>query len=240
MGEVVVVHAGENPPQQWDASLFVAGPMPRDPLSPSWRPGAMQEISAGWDSVYGVLVVFLPEPRDRHNPPANYIHQVWEDQWMSIVDLILFWIPRDMATLPGLTTNVEFGRYEASGRVVLGTPTEAHSVRYLRHFAQEHGAPVVDTIKGGVCAALEKIAGGAHRTDGERTVPLLVWRTVSFQTWLAEQRGAGRELLGARVLWAWGPSARCWALQATVIDNGSTGQQVVICQPDGSTSSAPV
>jgi hypothetical protein len=237
MGHVVLVYAGEEPPQEWNASLFVAGPMPRDPVSPSWRPEALREITAAWD-VDGTLVVFLPEPRDRHRPPAGYVHQIWEDRWMSIVDVILFWVPRDMATMPGLTTNVEFGRYESSGRVVLATPPEAHSVRYLRHFAQEHGAPVADSLESGVRAAMKMIDGGAHRAGGERTVPLLVWRTASFQSWLADHRSSGRELLDARLVWTFGSGPRCWAVRATVLDSERADRQMVICQADGTTTCA--
>jgi hypothetical protein len=239
MGQVVLVYAGEEPPQEWDASLFVAGPMPRDPVSPSWRPEALREINAAWDAD-GTLVVFVPEPRDRHRPPAGYVHQIWEDRWMSIVDVILFWVPRDMATMPGLTTNVEFGRYESSSRVVLATPPEAHSVRYLRHFAQEHGAPVADTLDGGVRAAMKVIDGGARRVGSERMVPLLVWRTGPFQSWLGSRRSVGQELVDARAVWTFGSDARCWAMRATLLIGERAAKQMVICQADGATTCVPL
>jgi hypothetical protein len=59
-----------------------------------------------------------------------------------------------MATLPGLTTNVEWGRWESSGKVVLGTPADAPHTRYLRHYAQRYGVATADTLDETMSAAL--------------------------------------------------------------------------------------
>lgn len=81
MGKTVVVHAGEQPPDSWQASVFVAGPMPRDPDAPSWRPDALRLLADGWTGP-GTLVVFVPEARDRHQPQPGYISQNWEERWI--------------------------------------------------------------------------------------------------------------------------------------------------------------
>lgn len=45
--------------------------------------------------------------------------------------VIAFWVPRDLERLPGFTTNVEFGGYVGSGRVVYGRPDGWPMNRYL-------------------------------------------------------------------------------------------------------------
>ncbi|GAA2359508.1 hypothetical protein Cme02nite_36050 [Catellatospora methionotrophica] len=229
---IAVVHAGEEPPGGWHASVFVAGPMPRDPDLPSWRPGALRLIEERW-SAPGLLAVFVPEPRDRRHPPEGYVHQVWEDRWMSVVDTILFWVPREMPGTPGLTTNVEFGRYEGSGRVVLGMPPHAHSVHYLRHFADLHQAPVADTLPETVSATLGLVGTGSWREAGTRDVPLLVWRTPAFQTWWRAMTARGERLRGARVRWISGADAASWVVDATVADTVGVELRRVMCL-DGS------
>ncbi|GIF97673.1 hypothetical protein [Catellatospora citrea] len=227
--QVTVVYAGEEPPAGWQASVFVAGPMPRDPVTPSWRPEALRLITQHW-SVDGSLVVFVPEPRDRHRPPVGYVHQLWEDRWMSVVDAILFWVPRELPATPGLTTNVEFGRYEGSGRVVLGMPPHAQSVRYLRHFADLHEAPVADTLPETVSATLDLVGGGSWREAGTRDVPLLVWRTSAFQTWWSALSSRGEDLRSARVRWTSGSGAASWVVDATVADRaGGVELRRVMC-----------
>lgn len=197
-GSVIVVYANEQPPDAWEASLFIAGPMPRTTDVPSWRPAALKAIEAAWTGP-GELIVFVPEPRD--GKPLTYDHHTWEDCWLAIVDVIVFWVPREMRHLPGLTTNVEFGRWEASGRVVLGAPATAAHVGYLRECAARNGVPVTATLDDAAAAAMALIGDGSRRNVHERQIPLLVWRHPEFQNWLAERRRSGDTLAGARVLW---------------------------------------
>jgi hypothetical protein len=108
-------------------SIFLAGPTPRSPAVPSWRPEAL-ELLRGHGFVGTVLV---PERRD-WSARFNYLDQVeWEYQGMETCSVIAFWVPRDLEVLPGFTTNVEFGRYVGSGRCVYGRPEQAPQTRYL-------------------------------------------------------------------------------------------------------------
>jgi hypothetical protein len=232
--DTVVVYAGEEPPASWHASMFIAGPMPRDPALPSWRPETLQLLADGWRGD-GVLVVFVPEPRDRHHPPEGYVSQVWEERWMAVVDVILFWVPRNMQNLPGLNTNLEFGRNEANGRVVLGLPPEAVSVHYLRRAAETHGAPVRDTLAGTVAAALDLIGDGALRAGADRDVPLLIWRTTAFATWRQQLKG---DLIAVRVLWVWRPSPasawQSWAARVEILRDDAGVLELLIAHPGSS------
>ncbi|WZD42982.1 nucleoside 2-deoxyribosyltransferase domain-containing protein (plasmid) [Streptomyces sp. A144] len=85
-----------------------------------------------------------PERADEHGPPRHgpanpsppaprggvraerYENQVdWETDACAGATAILFWIPRDMRTMPGMTTNVEFGLDVGTGRAVLGLPPDS-------------------------------------------------------------------------------------------------------------------
>lgn len=239
-GRVVVVHATEEPPARWAASLFLAGPTPRSPDVASWRPAAVAEIERRWSGP-GTLVVFHPEPRDQ--VWSNYDTQrTWELRWGDRCDLVLFWIPRGPG-LPALTTNDEWGRWKDSGRVVLGTPPDADSVRYQRHYARDHHIPVSDSLADTVAAALDTIGDGAERVGGQRHVPLLLWRTPSFRSWLTAQEGAGNELREARLEWTFRSGKHrdlvvYWALHAQVhvaTERRVKSNEIVLSRPDIST-----
>ncbi len=108
-------------------SIFLAGPTPRTDQVVSWRIQALQ-ILRRIDFTGAVLI---PERRDWVSS-FDYIDQVeWEFACLEGATVIAFWVPRDLVSLPGLTTNVEFGRYVSSGKCVYGRPDSAPKNRYL-------------------------------------------------------------------------------------------------------------
>lgn len=233
MTDIVIVHAGESPPETWDASLFLAGPTPRSADVPSWRPAALRELV--WEGP-GRLAVFVPEPRDGSVWPDCTSQITWELRWGDRCDVVLFWIPRGPG-MPALTTNDEFGRWKDSGRVVLGTPPGAEHVRYQREYAATHGIPVSDTLPDTVASALSLLAPGATRSGGERHVPLLLWRTPSFQSWLGRLREAGDELRSGKLEWTWriGGTPFLWAFHTQVFvaaEDRVKSNEVVLSRPD--------
>ncbi|MHC4779054.1 MAG: nucleoside 2-deoxyribosyltransferase domain-containing protein [Planctomycetota bacterium] len=199
-----VVYAKQDPPERWNHAIFLAGPTPRDPETPSWRPDALKILEAfGYQGV-----VFIPEHEDGRWQ-GSYQDQVdWEHMGLEMADKIVFWVPRDLRTMPALTTNVEFGNYVRSGKAVLGHPDGAPKMRYLDWLAGEHDTPVYTTmtetlgnaigafVEGGI--GLEK---GALRSAGERWVPAALFKTPMFQAWYKSQVEAGNRLDEARVLW---------------------------------------
>lgn len=92
-----------------------------------WRPEAVDILrQLGFSGT-----VLIPE-RQNWEARFDYLDQVeWEFAGLEQADAIEFWIPRDVDLLPGFTTNVEFGRYVDSGRVVYGRPEGAPHNRYL-------------------------------------------------------------------------------------------------------------
>jgi len=129
-------------------SVFLAGPTPRSEAVFSWRPRALQLLRGrGFDGS-----VFVPEPKG----PWDWGRQVqWEAEALHAATVILFWIPRDLVTMPAFTTNVEFGFWCRSGKVVLGAPGDAPKMRYLRHYAGRFEVPQADTLEDTVTVAIE-------------------------------------------------------------------------------------
>lgn len=231
-----VVYAHEPPPDELTASIFLAGPTPRDADTPSWRPEALRLLAArGFDGV-----VFVPEARDGRWQ-RDYDGQIaWEEAHLHMADVALFWLPRDLSRMPGLTTNDEWGTHKHSGKLVFGAPPEATKVRYQRHYAERLHIPRADDLATTVDLALAMIGPGAPRRGGERQVPLHVWRTPAFQAWYAALRAAGHRLDGARLEWVCrsGPQRRwlfLWALRADVhvpAEGRNKSGEVVIGRPD--------
>ncbi|MGW6247951.1 nucleoside 2-deoxyribosyltransferase domain-containing protein [Streptomyces roseolus] len=145
--------------------VFLAGPTPdRSAPVPSWRPEALTLITAQWTGPEP-LTVLTPESRDGIRA-ERYEHQVdWETDARAAADAILFWIPRDMRTMPGMTTNVEFGLDVGSGRAVLGCPPDCPSPernRYLIYVARRHDVPVRQTLTDTVAEALALVAAAGN------------------------------------------------------------------------------
>ncbi|HVI00101.1 MAG TPA: nucleoside 2-deoxyribosyltransferase domain-containing protein, partial [Enhygromyxa sp.] len=98
-----VVYARQPFPAAFTRAIFLAGPTPRSSDVPSWRPRALELLAErGYDGA-----VFVPEDADG-NARFDYTDQIdWESEGLALADVIVFWIPRDLDTLPGFTTNVE-------------------------------------------------------------------------------------------------------------------------------------
>lgn len=134
-------------------SIFLAGPSPRGEQDANWRPEALRILEElGFDGI-----VYVPLPEDGQWAP-DYDGQVeWEDRCLQRSDVIVFWIPRDLDSLPGFTTNVEFGMWVSSGKIVLGHPPRAPKTRYLDWHAKKHGVPIREDLKSTLRAAIEML-----------------------------------------------------------------------------------
>jgi len=192
-----VVYATEEPPESYRQAIFLAGPTPRHADVSSWRPRALAVLrERGYQGV-----VFVPEARDsvwRH----DYTDQVaWETMGLSRADVIVFWVPRDLETMPAFTTNIEYGMWCRSGKAVLGAPPDAPKLRFLQWWAQRLHIPQSSTLDETLDLALDLLGEGGLRRGGERDVPLMIWRRPEFQRWYVAQCGAGHVLHGARLMW---------------------------------------
>jgi hypothetical protein len=115
-------------------SIFLAGPTPRDEAVHSWRPYAIKLLrEMGFDGV-----VYVPE-YETGEVLHNYDNQIeWEWKALDNAGAILFWVPRNLETMPAYTTNVEFGYWVRDDRAFYGRPSSAVLVRYLDSLYKRH------------------------------------------------------------------------------------------------------
>lgn len=135
-----------------DKSIFLAGPTPRSADVKSWRPEAIAILER-----YGFSgTVLVPETADgewRH----NYDDQIgWEWDGLNQASTIVFWCPRDLVEMPAFTTNVEFGLYAATSKVVYGRPDEAPKMKYLDALAQRYNIKIHNTLEQTILAAVTR------------------------------------------------------------------------------------
>lgn len=231
-----VVYALEELPKEFSKALFLVGPTPRSRGVQSWRPEALRILEEiGYDGV-----VFSPERRSRE-VKSSYDDQVnWEDAALNMADTIVCWVPRNMETMPALTTNTEIGEWMKSGKLVFGAPDDAVNVRYHQLKCREHNIPQFRTLKGALKKAFELIGDGALRKGGECNVPLYIWNTLSFQQWYLAQKNSGNRLDGAKVEWTFrvGPEKKFvffWILHVDIYiatEKRHKTNEVVFSRPD--------
>ena len=113
--------------QKGKKSIFLAGPTPRGKEIASWRIEAIKKLEElGFDGV-----VYVPE-YSTWIPKENYEGQArWEREALTEATIILFWIPRSLPDMPAFTTNVEFGYWLHSKKVIYGRPDGAPKTKYL-------------------------------------------------------------------------------------------------------------
>lgn len=196
--QMTIVYAGEDLPESYKKSLYLAGPTPRSKEVESWRLEALEIL----DKLNYDGVVFVPEARDGKEFP-EYDHQFeWENKMMDLSDCILFWVNRELRAdfeNIALTTNVEWGKYYKSGRVVIGFPKEAPKTKYLEQQAKSLQLNINYSLENTIKEALDMIGEGSLRTDGECYVPLIIWNTNMFKEWYKSQTDVGNELRYANI-----------------------------------------
>lgn len=108
-------------------SLFLAGPTPRNQETLSWRPKAIEIFNnLNFDGV-----VYIPEYEVRDGVVDNDKQFAWELEALAEATVIVFWIPRKLPDMPAFTTNVEFGYWLRTNKVIYGRPDNAEHIGYL-------------------------------------------------------------------------------------------------------------
>lgn len=133
-------------------TIFLAGPTYRTKGRFSWRLGAIKLFEdMGFDGV-----LFVPEPAHNESWHGDRGIQIaWEHRYLAYSSWIMFWVPRDMDTLPGMTTNIEWGMYWDSGKVNLGYPLDTPHMGYMDWCAREIGVSVSNHLEETVRIAKE-------------------------------------------------------------------------------------
>lgn len=124
-------------------NIFLAGPCYRNRHT-NWRKRFASLLNIDCN-------LFIPEFRNYKNKKYNEIpfEQIykWEDWYLRTSDAIVFWVNRT-DKLPGLTTNVEFGKYYKYHSVIYGRPKNAKNIRYLDIMYKETYKPIFNSLTG--------------------------------------------------------------------------------------------
>ena len=108
-------------------SIFLAGPTPRSLEVATWRTDAIKIL----EELNYSGIVYVPEYK-KEIVKEDYVDQaMWERNALTSATVIVFWIPRDLDTMPAFTTNVEFGYWLHTNKVLYGRPDEAPKNKYL-------------------------------------------------------------------------------------------------------------
>ena len=228
--DVQPVYAGEEPPEIYTASLYLAGTS----LDPETSRDLLREAVLQWRQP-GTLAVLLPHPRGDASHPVPAHRLAWERTQRARADEIIHWHPQ-----AGPAAEAWPGDDLDDGRSVLACPGNTAGARRLRLLADDLKVPTAETLPRAVTLALDRIGPGAPRVAGQRDVPLLLWRTRSFRNWLAAQEEAGNTLLGGRTSWTFrvGPDRShvlMWAYAARIhvaAEDRVKDNEVVLGRPD--------
>lgn len=151
-----VWYTGQSLPPQLPSSIFLAGPTPRQTMIRSWRPQALEILRR----INFAGHVIVPEWADGEIYADALDQFEWDITGLDKASMILFWVPRVLTTMPGLTTNVEFGRYISltPDRVLYGRPTGADSVQYLDWlYEKQTGRQVITNLETLLTTAIDMI-----------------------------------------------------------------------------------
>lgn len=175
-----VVYAHQEAPEVVERSIFLVGPTPRAATGgESWRPRMLDILrSRGYDGI-----VYVPEPEDG-SWSRDYIAQLdWEQRHLHGCDLILAWVPRDLERLPGFTTNIEFGQFLSSGRLLYGRPEGSPKTKALdEYWRRQTGMQPLTTLD--QMATLAASLRCEPRLGQDRYVPAHLWTRFDLASWM--------------------------------------------------------
>lgn len=128
----MLIYSNHPPYEKQDKlSIFLMGGTPRSEDVKSWRPEAIQYLQETFDDIDIIL------PDSNSGIRICYEDQVeWETIGLENCSVILAWVPRNMETMPCLTTNVEFGMWiiKNPNKLFYGRPDDAFAIKYLDHW----------------------------------------------------------------------------------------------------------
>ncbi|HND08902.1 MAG TPA: NUDIX domain-containing protein [Pseudomonadota bacterium] len=217
-------------PSAFSASLFVAG------VPGPWTHVVVRTLEqAGWDGVVYLPTVNLSSVADS-GKRSELVR--WRDEALRHSDGVLIWLGDGGKDDPWLFEL--WGAWQRSSRVVLGVPRD----QPVPDSASRLHIPIARSPVDAVEQALQMLRPGQQRRGGERTVPLLLWRSPGFAAWYQAQRKAGHRLEDAQLEWSYrsraaGRPPLLWALRPRVFVVGERRHksgEVVIGRTDVSAS----
>lgn len=225
-GALQPVYLGEPFPAAFSASVFLAG------ASAQFRHDLLAQL--GTSPVEGVI--FVPEPRDGRGGDAlseGSRHEGWPTEALALSDLLVLHLAQGSAPNPRLLSL--WAEWSRTGRLIVCDP---HGEGLGRHGGQR--LLFAETAADTAALILKFLRPGALRRAGERTVPLSLWRSPSFQSWYRALSRAGHFLEDVEVEWTHrsrgiGRPPFLWAVRPRVRVRGERRQlsgEVVIGRAD--------
>jgi len=208
-----IIYAQEAIPTNISKSIFLAGPTPRNDEDLSWRKLALTIL----DNMGFNGVVMVPEPKTGINfkdlvEGDGYAKQIeWEEECLNAADKILFWVPRVMEGMPGVTTAEEYGEWKHSNKCVFGAPKEAEKVRYSQYYAKKLGIPMYNNLYLALARVVTDLGFGAERLNDDAKVPLNIWKHSAFKSWYNSLTKNNNKMTNPKVLWSFAPGGNMFA-----------------------------
>ena len=161
----------------------------------------------------------------------------WAVRMRLLSDVIICFVPSGTSDPKARDIAWPALQWADSGKLVCGADSSGwlHDVLKLSQQMALH-----DTLQQTLTTAWKMVAKGATREGAEREVPLMVWRTPSWDAWYTNLKAAGNRLNGAKVNWTFrvGPGGvfvLFWAVHADIwveSEKRSKANEVVISRPD--------
>ncbi len=224
-GALHAIHLGEPLPTAFSASVFLAGS----------APGFREELFAQLGTSLFECVIFVPESREPSSAAASEPsrQEAWQSEALSLSDLLVLRLPEGEARSPQLLAL--WAEWSRSGRLIVCGP---HSDGLGRLPGQR--LLFAETAADTAALILKFLRPGALRRAGERSVPLSLWRSPSFQSWYRALARAGHFLEDVEVEWTHrsrgiGRPPFLWAMRPRVRVRGERRQlsgEVVIGRAD--------
>lgn len=110
-------------------TIFLAGPTPRNKNIPSWRKEALHYL----EELNFNGTVIVPEYSNQSfiSKEGNIFDMSWDHMALEKTTAILMWIPRNLKDMPAFTSNIEFGYFIKSQKLLYGRPDDAPYMEYL-------------------------------------------------------------------------------------------------------------
>lgn len=231
-----IIYAQESIPETMTKALYLAGPIAYDPHGHNWRKEALTFLE---EKQYDGIV-YYPIARNE-NPPEDWTaHIQWEQQAIQRSDIIVFWIPESLSSIPqNFLIGIEFGKYLPGRNIIVGCTQKTVANEIFKYFADQNNIFVFPTLTESLVKAIEQIGKGAERKGGETKVPLHLWKQDHFQNWLKAQKRAGNRLDDvfsiALQFWVNPTLPLYWGMHVNLFitaENRHKSNEIVVSRPD--------
>lgn len=147
-----VIYVGQKPTSGDSESIFLAGLHGGMP----WQFEALSILKrAGFQGR-----VFIPLTESGSWLSYDYLQNEWELEYLELATAIAFWFREDQAgSVWFARSEVQYGLYLPSGKIVLGHPRGVYHVKYLDLLASHYEVPTSHTLEG----TLSQAIGLSHR-----------------------------------------------------------------------------